>query len=63
MTACPYCGSSNIINLDVAMPPVLFECANCNKRIHAVGFQPSEIDAAQSLNQMEKATLDALLKR
>jgi hypothetical protein len=63
MTACPKCGGANIINLDIAVPPVLFECAKCNIRFHAVGFTPSEIDANQSLNFTEQATLNALLKR
>jgi transcriptional regulator NrdR family protein len=60
---CPFCSSHSIIVLDINIPPNLFECMNCNKRFHTLGFEPSEIDAKTSLDEMTKLTHGLLLGR
>jgi ribosomal protein L37AE/L43A len=63
MFSCPDCTSQHIMVIDLAEPPMVFECANCRKRFHESGFTPQEIDAQVSLGDNERLTLDNLLQR
>jgi transcriptional regulator NrdR family protein len=60
---CPNCKSHSILIIDVNVPPNLFECMDCNKRFHTIGFEPSQIDAKVSLDGLAQLTHGLLLGR